>query len=106
MIVVTTEQISGYKIREVKGPVFGIVVRARGLAGDIKAFFRGLLGGEVKEYTVMLEDARRQAIDRMIENATAMGANAVTMIRFDSSTVATNMSEVIAYGTAVVIEEE
>ncbi len=106
MIVVTTEQVAGHKIREVKGPVFGVVVRARGLGGDILAFFRGLIGGEVKEYTAMLEDARRQAIDRMIQNATAMGANAVTMVRFDSSTVASNMSEVIAYGTAVVIEEE
>lgn len=106
MIVVTTENVAGYRVCEVKGPVFGVVVRARGLGGDIMAFFRGLLGGEIKEYTAMLEDARKQAIDRMVQNATAMGANAIVMMRFDSSTVANNMSEVLAFGTAVVIEKE
>lgn len=106
MVVVTTENISGYKVKEVKGQVFGLVVRSRGLGGNIVASLRSLVGGEIHEYTVMLEDARKQAIDRLVVNATAMGANAVVMMRFDSSEIGQNMSEVLAYGTAVVIEKE
>lgn len=106
MIVVTTENIKGYKVKEVKGQVFGLVVRSRGLGGNILASLRSLVGGEIHEYTAMLEDARKQAIDRLVQNATAMGANAVIMMRFDSSEIGQYMSEVLAYGTAVVIEEE
>ncbi len=69
MIVVTTEQIANHKITEVKGPVFGLTVRARGIGKDIFASFKGLIGGEISEYTEMLEDARKQALDRMVENA-------------------------------------
>jgi uncharacterized protein YbjQ (UPF0145 family) len=77
MIVVTTENIKGYKVNEVKGQVFGVVVRSRGLGGNIIAALRSLVGGEIKEYTALLEDARKQATDRMVKNAQQMGANAV-----------------------------
>lgn len=106
MLVVTTENITGYKVKEVKGQVFGLIVRSRGLAGNIMAGLRSIVGGEIHEYTEMLEDARKQAIDRLVKNATAMGANAVLMMRFDSSEIGQNMSEVLAFGTAVVIEKE
>jgi uncharacterized protein YbjQ (UPF0145 family) len=105
MIIVTTEQIPGQEVKEVKGACWGLVVRARGLGGDLMASLKGLVGGEVKQYTAMLEDARKEALDRMVKNAQAMGSNAIVMMRFDSGEVAKNMSEIIAYGTAVVVEE-
>ena len=80
------------------------MVRSRGVGGNIMAGLRAIVGGEIKEYTEMIEQARRHAIDRMVANATAMGANAVVMIRFDSSEIGQTMSEIVAYGTAVVIE--
>lgn len=105
MLIVTTENISGYRVKEVKGQVFGLVVRSRGLGGNIIAGLRSLVGGEIHEYTAMLEDARKQAIDRLVLNSSSMGANAIVMMRFDSSEIGQNMSEVLAYGTAVVIEK-
>ena len=105
MIVTTTEAVPGFVVERALGQVFGLIVRSRGLAGNITAAFRSLGGGEIHEYTSMLEDSRRQALDRMVENATAMGANAVVMMRFDSSELGQNMAEVVAYGTAVVIRE-
>lgn len=101
MIVVTTEKIPGYEVVEVYGPSFGVVVRARGLVRDIGAVLKGLVGGEISQYTQMIEDARRQALDRLVENASAMGANAIIMMRFDNGSIGQNMSEVVAYGTAV-----
>jgi uncharacterized protein YbjQ (UPF0145 family) len=106
MIVVTTENISGYKVKEVKGQVFGLVVRSRGIGGNIAAGLKSLVGGEIHQYTSMLEDARKQAIDRLVVNATEMGANAVVMMRFDSSEIGQNMNEVLSYGTAVIIEKD
>jgi len=106
MIVVTTEQVAGYHIKEAKGQCFGVVVRSRGLGGNIMAGLRSLVGGEIKEYTHLLEQARRHAVDRMITNAKAMGANGITMMRFDSSEIAQTMSEIVAYGTAVVLEPD
>jgi len=106
MIIVTTECIHGYQIDKVIGSVFGLVVRSRGIGGNITAAFRSLAGGEIKEYTEMLEDARKNAIDRMVQNAHAMGANAIVMMRFDSSAVGQSMSEIVAYGTAVVVRAE
>src|SRR5690606_23864383 len=106
MMIVTTENIANHKIKEVKGPAFDLTVRARGLDKDIVAALKGLGGGEIKQYTEMLEDARKQAMDRMVENAKVMGANAIIMMRFDSGEIGQNMSEIVAYGTAVVIEEE
>jgi uncharacterized protein YbjQ (UPF0145 family) len=98
MIVATTPYLASYRVTEVKGQVFGLVVRSRGFAG-----LRSLVGGEIHEYTELLEDTRRQALDRMVQNATLMGANAVISMRFDSSEIGNTMSEIVAYGTAVVI---
>ena len=106
MIIVTTPYLSGHRVVESKGQVFGLVVRSRGLAGNLAAFFRSLIGGEIHEYTSLLEDTRRQAIDRMVQNATVMGANAVISFRFDSSELGGSMSEIVAYGTAVVVEAD
>lgn len=106
MIVTTTENIKGYEVTEVLGAVFGVVVRARGLGGDILASLKGLVGGEIKQYTQMIEDARKQALDRMVQNAHAMGADAIVMMRFDSGDIGSNMSEIVAYGTAVRIRPE
>ena len=104
MIVVTTENIVGHRITETIGQVFGVVVRSRGLGGNIVAGLRSIVGGEITEYTQLLEEARRHATDRMVANATAMGANAILMMRFDSSEIGQTMSEIVAYGTAAVIE--
>ncbi|CAM3959390.1 heavy metal-binding domain-containing protein [Alicyclobacillus pomorum] len=106
MIVVTTESIPGYKVEKVLGSAFGVVVRSRGIGGNITAALRSIKGGEVVEYTEMLEDARKSAIDRLVQNAHAMGANAVIMMRFDSSEIGQSMSEIVAYGTAVVVCED
>ncbi|GIQ70933.1 hypothetical protein DUZ99_06535 [Xylanibacillus composti] len=101
MLISTTEKLAGYEVTEVLGTAFGVVVRARGLGGDIMASLKGLVGGEVKQYTQMIEDARRQAMDRLVQNAHAMGADAIVMMRFDSGDIGSNMSEIVAYGTAV-----
>lgn len=106
MLVVTTENIKGCKVTDVKGQVFGVVVRSRGLGGNIVAGLRSLFGGEIHEYTSLLEDTRKQAIDRLVKNAQAMGANAIVMMRFDSTEIGQTMSEIVAYGTAVVVEKE
>jgi uncharacterized protein YbjQ (UPF0145 family) len=106
MIVVTTDTVATYKVAQTLGQVFGVVVRSRGLGGNIVASLRSLAGGEIHEYTSLLEDSRRQAIDRMVENAAAMGANAVLRMMFDSSEMGTIMTEIVAYGTAVTIEPE
>jgi len=103
MIVVTTPYLSGYRIVESKGMVFGLVVRSRGLGGNVMAQLRSLGGGEIHEYTSLLEDTRRQALDRLVKNATILGANAVVSMRFDSSEISGTMSEIVAYGTAVVV---
>jgi uncharacterized protein YbjQ (UPF0145 family) len=105
MFIVTTPYVPGHRIVESKGHVFGLVVRSRGLAGNISAGLRSLVGGEIHEYTELLEDTRRQSIDRMVANAAAMGANAVVSFRFDSSELGGTMSEIVAYGTAVIVEE-
>ncbi len=104
MLVVTTENISGYQIAEVKGQVFGLVVRSRGIGSTILAGLKSLIGGEIRQYTALLEDSRKQAIDRLVANATALGANAIVMMRFDSSEIGQNMTEILAYGTAVIIQ--
>ncbi len=103
MIIVTTPYVPGFRIVEQQGHVFGLVVRSRGLAGNISAGLRSLVGGEIHEYTELLEDTRRQAIDRMVQNATLLGADAVVSFRFDSSELGGSMSEIVAYGTSVVI---
>jgi uncharacterized protein YbjQ (UPF0145 family) len=104
MLVVTTENVPGYRVHQVKGQVFGVVVRSRGLGGNIMAGLRSLAGGEITEYTQLLEEARRHAVDRMVRNATVMNANGIVMMRFDSAEIGQTMSEIVAYGTAVVLE--
>lgn len=104
MIVVTTENVPGYRVREILGPAFGLTVRSRGIGGNFAASLKSITGGEVTSYVKLLEDARRQALDRLVQTATTMGANAVVMFRYDSSEIGTSMSEIVAYGTAVVVE--
>src|SRR6202790_4951414 len=85
VLVTTTERPAGYEVKQALGHVFGVVVRSRGLGGNVMAGLRALGGGEIVEYTRLVEDTRRHAIDRMVEHARAMGANAVGMMRFASS---------------------
>jgi uncharacterized protein YbjQ (UPF0145 family) len=106
MIIATTENIVGHRITETMGQVFGVVVRSRGLGGNIVAGLRSIVGGEIKEYTSLVEDTRRHAIDRLVQNAQLMGADAVVMMRFDSGEIAKSMNEVVAYGTAVKLAAE
>ena len=106
MIVVTSENIAGHKISETIGQVFGVVVRSRGLGGNVMAGLRSIAGGEIKEYTQLVEDTRRHAIDRLVMNAQLMGADAVVMMRFDSGEIGQTMNEVVAYGTAVKLAQE
>src|SRR5437763_472650 len=104
MLVATTEGVAGYRTKQTLGQVFGVVVRSRGLGGNIMAGLRSIVGGEIHEYTQLLEEARRHAVDRLVQNAMAMGGNAVLMMRFDSAEIGQTMSEIVAYGTAAVIE--
>jgi uncharacterized protein YbjQ (UPF0145 family) len=104
MIITTTENIPEARVVKTLGQVVGLTVRSRSLGGNIAAFLKGLVGGEIRSYVKLNEDARRQAIDRMVQNAAAMGANAVTMMRFDSTEMGASKSEIVAYGTARVIE--
>ena len=104
MLVVTTENVSGHRIKETRGQVFGVVVRSRGFGGNLMAGLRSFVGGEIPEYTQLLEEARRHAIDRMVRNARLMQANAIVMMRFDSAEIGQVMSEIVAYGTAVILE--
>ena len=104
MIIATTENIVGHRITETMGQVFGVVVRSRGLGGNIVAGLRSIVGGEIKEYTSLVEDTGRQAIDRLVMNAQLLGADAVVMMRFDSGSLGNTMNEVVAYGTAVKLE--
>ncbi|WP_425230709.1 heavy metal-binding domain-containing protein [Sphingomonas sp.] len=104
MIVTTTENVPGHRVAWVFGTAFGIVVRSRGIGGNIAASFRSIGGGEIVEYTKLVDDTRRQAMDRLMQNAAQMGANAVVMMRFDSGEIAQGMNEVVAYGTAVAVE--
>ena len=104
MIVTTTENIPGTRVVKTIGQVFGLTVRSRSLGGNIAAALKSLVGGEIGSYVKLNEDARRQALDRMVQNAAAMGANAVTMMRFDSTEMGRTMSEIVAYGTPRIVE--
>ncbi len=105
-IVTTLEHVPGYRVRKVLGVVSGSVVRARSIGRDIVAGFRNLAGGEIKEYTELMAESRDLAIKRMVEKARAMGANAVLGMRFSTSAIMSGAAEVMAYGTAVVLERE
>lgn len=99
--VLTTEGVPGREIGEVLGLVRGSTVRAKHVGTDIVASLRNLVGGEVKGYTGLLAGARDQALDRMVDEARSRGADAIVGFRFETSTIAAQASEVLAYGTAV-----
>lgn len=106
MILATSDSVPGKRITEVKGLVQGNTIRARNIGRDIVAGLRNIVGGEVTEYTRLMAESREQAIARMVEQAESMGANAVVGMRFVTSMVMTGASELLAYGTAVVVEDE
>jgi uncharacterized protein YbjQ (UPF0145 family) len=105
MIVVTSETITGKRIVRTLGLVRGNTIRARHVGKDIIAVFRNLVGGEVAEYTKMLAESREQALDRMVEEARDLGANAVISVRFMTSEVMQGAAELLAYGTAVIVQD-
>jgi uncharacterized protein YbjQ (UPF0145 family) len=100
----TALELPGLKIRESLGVCYGLVVRSMGLVSGIGAGFKGLRRGEISQYTRLLEDSRRHAIDRMVDNATLMDADAVVAVRFDSSEIGGQFTEIVAYGTAVKVD--
>lgn len=106
MFVTTTPTIPGYRIMRMVGAVFGVVVRSRGLGGNVMAGIRSLGGGEIHEYTQLLEQTRGEALTRLSERATQLGANAIVSMRFDSSAIGGTMSEIVAYGTAVIVSPD
>ena len=104
MIITTSDQIEGKTIAKTIGLVKGSTIRARHLGRDIMAGLRGMVGGEITEYTKMMAEAREEAIRRMEEDAEKKGANAVVSMRFSTSMIMQNAAEVLAYGTGVVLE--
>ena len=104
MLISTTETIHGKKIIKHLGLVRGNTIRARHIGRDIMAIIRHMIGGEITDYTKMMAESREQAIDRMIEDAQKMGANAIVHMSFSTQMVMGGASEILAYGTAVVVE--
>ena len=104
MIIATSNDIPGKRIVKTLGLVKGNTIRARHIGRDIMAMLRHLVGGEVSDYTKMLAESREQALDRMSQEAQKLGANAVIMLRFSTSYVMSGAAEILAYGTAVVVE--
>ncbi|MBD8080747.1 YbjQ family protein [Cellulosimicrobium arenosum] len=102
MIVVTTNDVPGYRIDAVLGEVMGMTVRSANIGANFVAGFRAMGGGEVKEYTKLVYESRQEVMHRMVEEATRRGANAVIGMRFDTGDIAQSFSEICAYGTAVV----
>jgi uncharacterized protein YbjQ (UPF0145 family) len=101
MIVTTTSEIQGRRVTETLGLVRGNTIRSRFIGRDIMAVFRAIAGGEISEYTKMMAESREQAIDRMIDDARALGADAVICVRFQTSMIMTGAAEIMCYGTAV-----
>jgi len=106
MILTTTCNLNGHKITKTLGMVKGNTIRARHIGRDFAAMFRGIVGGEITDYTKMLAESREQAIDRMIVQAEKLGANAIVNIRFSTSSMMQGAAELLVYGTAVVISAE
>jgi uncharacterized protein YbjQ (UPF0145 family) len=104
MITTTAEKIEGKNITRTIGLVKGSSIRARHVGRDIMAGLRGIVGGEITEYTKMMAESREQALQRMVEDAESQGANAIVVLRFTTSMVMQNASEILAYGTGVVVE--
>ena len=103
MIITTSGQVEGKAITKTIGLVKGSTIRARHIGRDIMAAFRGMVGGEISEYTKMMAEAREEAIQRMVEDAEKQGANAIIGMRFTTSMIMQNASEILAYGTGVVV---
>jgi len=103
MLLLTSNYAAGYKVDKVLGMTYGITVRSRGIGGNIVAGLRTIAGGEIKEYTQLAQQARQEALDRLSEHAANLGANAVLSVMFDSTEMAANMEEIIAFGTAVIV---
>jgi len=106
VLVVTTDAVPGHTVRKVVGLVRGNTIRARHVGSDIFAVFKTLVGGEIEGYTKMMAESREQSLDRMRAEAVARGANAIVGMRVTTSTVMQGAAEILAYGTAVVIEPE
>ena len=106
IIIVSTPYLPGYKITRTIGVTWGLIVRSRGLGRNITAGLRSIVGGEIHEYTELLNQSREQALDRLREHAQVLGANAVVSMQFDSSEIGQTMTELLAYGTAVVVEKD
>lgn len=106
MIVVNTETIPGKRIREIKGLVQGNTVRAKHIGKDILAGLKNIVGGELKSYTELLVESRRESMTRMLAQAQQLGANAVVNVRFATSSITAGAAELYVYGTAVIIEDE
>jgi uncharacterized protein YbjQ (UPF0145 family) len=106
IIVVSTPYVPGYRIIRNAGITWGLIVRSRGIGGNIVAGLRTILGGEIHEYTQLLNESRSHSLERMKDHARDLGANAVISVSFDSSEIGQSMTEVLAYGTAVVVEPE
>ena len=105
MIVVTTDSVEGKRVVRTLGLVRGNTIRARHLGKDIMAALRGIVGGEVSEYTKLMAESREQALDHMVEEARGIGANAIVTARFQTSMVMQGAAELLAFGTAVVVED-
>ena len=101
MLISTTNELAGYEIEEVLGEAFGLTVRSRNIGSQIGAGLKSILGGELKGMTKALADSRQQVVDRMVEEAEAKGGNAILAMRFDTSEMGPNWTEICAYGTAV-----
>lgn len=99
--ITTALEFTEWPTGQTLGMVFGVIVRSAGLGRNVIAFFKNLAGGEVRQYTRLVEDSRRHALDRMIENARLVGADGIVSMRFDSSEIGQSMTEIVAYGTAV-----
>lgn len=104
MILVTTETIPGKTIKKTLGLVRGNTIRARHVGRDISAALKNIVGGEIKDYTKMMAESREQSIDRMVDEAESLGANAIIGLRFTTSMIMQSASEILAYGTAVIVE--
>ena len=106
MIITTSEFVAHKRIVKTIGLVRGNTIRARHIGHDIAAKFRNIVGGEVNNYTKLIAEAREQALDRMVEEARSLGANAIVMVRFATAEVMAGAAEILAYGTAVIVEDD
>jgi uncharacterized protein YbjQ (UPF0145 family) len=104
MPMTTAQELPGMRVGENLGVCYGLVVRSMGFSGSVVAGFKSLRRGEVTEYTQLLEDARRHALDRLIDNASLLGADGIIAVRFDSSEIGQQLTEIVAYGTAVKLD--